>query len=370
MSLKIYSLRWKIIALFGISLVLSLASVSGLVQLARQYGIRHRSGAAYLILKRLQTGFGVLPLGAIAGLLLFILFFFLLSRGGILYLERISRTLQQISLGRLDAEIPPRPPDELGELADNINRMTARLKASLAEERQAERGKRELVASVSHDLRTPLTSILGYLELMDRDAAAAPEELRRYAGIALSKSRQLQKLIDRLFEYTKVSGGELAPRLARIDLKALLLQLAEEHAPALAAARMAYRLAAPEDGYFVQADGDLLVRVFENLLSNAVRYGRRGRLVELILSRDGADTVAEVVNFGDPIPAASLPRLFDRFFRPDGSRADRAGGAGLGLAIAKSIVDLHGGDISVRSDAARTAFRVRLKSDAEPGAPV
>jgi signal transduction histidine kinase len=131
---------------------------------------------------------------------------------------------------------------------------------------------------------------------------------------------------------------------------------------------MTCELIAPGEGYFVRADGDLLVRVFENLLANAIRYGRSGRLVKLILSREGGDTVAEVVNFGPPIPPEALPRLFDRFFRLDGSRADRAGGAGLGLAIAKSIVDLHGGEISALSDPARTSFRVRLRSDAPAAA--
>jgi len=365
MSVKIFSLRWKIIALFGVSLILSLASVAGLVQLIHQIGIQNRSGSLYLFLKRLQAGIGILPLSAVAGLAFFILFVFFLSRGSLRYLEKISHSLQQISLGRLDIEIPPRSPDELGELAGNINRMTARLKASLEEERNAERSKNDLIAGVSHDLRTPLTSVLGYLELLGKDSTAGPAERQRYADVAFQKAKQLQKLIDHLFEYTKVSGGALQIRPARIDVKALLGQLAEEFVPVLQAEGMEYQLIAPEERYVLMADGDLIVRVFENLLSNAVRYGRRGRIVKLILSRDADWTIAEVVNFGDPIPAEALPHLFDRFYRVDASRTEKTGGAGLGLAIAKSIVDLHGGEISARSDDTRTVFQVKLKNGKE-----
>jgi signal transduction histidine kinase len=362
MSVKIFSLRWKIIALFGASIFLSLACVTGLVQLIRWIGIQNRYGSLYPFLKRVQAGIGILPLSAVAGLAFFVFFFFLLSRRSILYLEKIFRSLREISIGRLDVAIPPRSPDELGILADNINRMTARLKASLEEERNAERVKNEFVASVSHDLRTPLTSILGYLELIGKDQAASPADIHRYADVAFQKSRQLQKLIDQLFEYIKVSGGEIGIHPAPIDLKELLGQLAEEFVPALQAEGMEYLLIAPGDRYVVPADGELIVRVFENLLANAVRYGRRGRVVKLILSREEDWTMAEVVNFGDPIPPESLARLFDRFYRVDGSRAEKTGGAGLGLAIAKSIVDLHGGEITALSDDTRTVFQVRLKN--------
>ncbi len=364
MNVKIFSLRWKIIALFGVSISLALVCVAGIVQLIHQIGIQNGYGSLYIFLKRLQRGIGILPFSAVAGFAFFILFFFLLSRSSILYLEKISHSVQQISIGKLGVEIPPRSPDELGVLAVNINQMTARLKASLEEERNAEHGKSELIASVSHDLRTPLTSILGYLELIGKDTAS-PDDLRRYADVALQKSRQLQKLIDHLFVYTKVSGGELNIHSTRIDLKELLGQLAEEFVPTLQTEGMEYRLIAPEDRYIIPADGDLIVRVFENLLSNAVRYGRRGRIVKLILYRDADWTITEVVNFGDPIPPEALPRIFDRFYRADGSRAEKSGGAGLGLAIAKSIVDLHGGEISAQSDDMRTVFQVKLKNEVD-----
>jgi signal transduction histidine kinase len=363
MNARIFSLRWKIIALFGVSILLSLISVGALIQIVHQLGMQNRTGVFYRLLKILQTGIGVVPLGAAAGMAFFVLFVFLLSRSSILYLEKISRALQQISLGRLDVEIPPRSADELGELATNINRMAARLRASLEEERNTERSKGDLITGISHDLRTPLTSILGYLELIGREPAPDEAEIRRYAQTALLKSRQLKKLIDALFEYTKVSHGEIKFRPSCIDLKELFAQLAEEFVPTLHAEDMEFRLDAPDSHYAISADGELLVRVFENLLSNAVRHGRRGRIILLELSRDAVWTTAKIINFGDPIPPQELPHVFDRFYRGTGSGEGKDEGTGLGLAIAKTIVILHGGEISARSDASRTEFQVKLKSE-------
>ncbi|MBN1939904.1 MAG: HAMP domain-containing histidine kinase [Candidatus Aminicenantes bacterium] len=363
MRLKIFSLRWKIIALFGASILLSLFCVTTLIQLVHQVGVNNRTSSFYLLLKNLQTRVGVLPLGAIAGFAFFILFFFFLSRSSLLYMEKISRTLQQISLGKLDVVLPPRSQDELGELAENINRMASRLKAALEEERNAERTKNELITSLSHDLRTPLTSILGYLELIGQGRETDSAALRRYADIALQKSRQLKTLIDDLFEYTSVRQGQLKFQPTRIDLRELLAQLREEFAPTFQTEERTCLLSAAETQYPVRADGDLIVRVFENILSNAVRYGRRGGVVDIDLSRDGAWSVVRLANTGNPIPAGDLPRVFDRFYRSEASRSEESGGSGLGLAIAKSIVDLHGGRIAVKSAADRTVFEVRLKSD-------
>ena len=212
-------------------------------------------------------------------------FVFLLSRRSIVYLEQVSRTLQQVSLGRLDLEVPPRPADELGELGANVNRMTRRLKDALDEERRAAQARHDLITSVSHDLRTPLTSILGYLELLVKPGGTAAAEAPHYADVALQKTRQLAGRVDSLFEFAKVSDGGFAIRAAPINLRELLAQLVEELVPALQANELECRLTAADGRWLVLADGDLLVRVFENLLSNAMRHGQAGRHVDVELSR-------------------------------------------------------------------------------------
>ena len=242
--------------------------------------------------------------------------------------------------------------------------MIDRLRRALEEERQAAQAKNDLIAGVSHDLRTPLTSILGYLELLADTSSGLSDTARQHAEIALQKSRQLSSRVDDLFEFTKVSDPSFTIRPAPIDLAALVTQLAEEYLPILEANGMACRIDAARDGYPIVADGDLLVRVFENLLSNAVRHGREGRFVDIRLSERERRVVAAVVNYGNPIPADALPRVFDRFFRVDASRSGQTGGAGLGLATAKRIVELHGGSIRVSSDSTETVFELAL-----PAAP-
>jgi signal transduction histidine kinase len=359
---RIFSIRWKIIFLFGISILLSTISVMALVQLVYALGRSNRESLLFLALKVLQRNIGVIPLSLLAGFAFFVLFFFLLSRGSILYLEEISRALHEISLGNFSIKIRTRSKDELGELGENIMQMAARLKQWMAEEKEAERSKNELITGVSHDLRTPLTSILGYLELIEKDGNHDIATLRRNAGIAYQKSQQLKQLIDDLFEYTTVSYGALHLNLARIDLAALFGQLAEEFIPVLQDAGMEYRLVLPEEECFVMADGDLLVRVFQNLVSNAVRYGRSGKYVDLTICRAEEWLVASVMNYGNPILPNELSHIFERFYRVKSSGSDQTGSAGLGLAIAKNIVELHHGIIAAYSGPDGTVFEVKLRS--------
>ena len=346
--------------LFISSILLSVGMVLLLILLTYNLAIIDRYGFLYTLLDKMRWSIGVTPLAICTTIILVIPMFFILSRGTIRYLEEISASLQEISLGRFEEKIPVKSADELGTLAANINSMTARLHEAIEDERNAERSKNELITSVSHDLRTPLTSVLGYLELIVNDRYRDEVELRYYVDVAYEKALRLQKLIEDLFEYTKVSYGGLKIEATMIDLRELLEQLAEEFVPALQAADMQYRLIFPEDKYLLSADGDLLVRVFENLVANAIRYGQAGKYVDIELNRDDGAIVARVANYGEPISKYDLPHIFDRFYRVEKSRSEITGGSGLGLAIAKNIVDLHGGTISAYIYQKKTVFEVKF----------
>jgi signal transduction histidine kinase len=367
MSVRIFGLRLKILAVFGASLVLSWVTITVVAQVAYGVGRAHRDGLIYAGLRWLRSVVGVAETLTLVGLGVFIGFVFLLSRRSLSYLEDVSKTLQRVSLGQLDIQVPERVHDELGEVGANVNRMVGRLRDALEDERRAAREKNDLIASVSHDLRTPLTSILGYLELLTAASSAIPDSSRQYAEVALQKSRQLSSLVDDLFEFTKVSDPAFTIRPERIDLAALVAQLAEESLPMLQTHAMTCRIHASDAALPVVADGSLLVRAFENLLSNAVRHGSAGRFVDIRLSRSDGQLLAAIVNYGSPIPPEALPRVFDRFFRADASRSRDTGGAGLGLATAKRIVELHGGTIRVASDSTETVFEIALP--AVPGSP-
>jgi len=354
------SIRWKMIYYFVLSLALAALITLAIIYLFYNLAVANRSGFLWMLLYIIREQFGVVVPAVMTGFVLFIVIFLLISRNSLSYLEEISRALQEISLGNMDQPITERGSDELGVLAKNINQMSARLKESLEEERAAERAKNDLITSVSHDLRTPLTSILGYLELIESDRYRDEVELRQWISIAYEKTVRLKSLIDDLFEYTRVSHRGFRLKQEDIDLKELLEQLTEEFVPQLQEAGVKCSLTAREAEYQAMLDPQLIVRVFENLIDNAIRYGQEGKRVEIELSREGRNLVVLISNWGSTIPSADLPNIFDRFYRVERSRSAQTGGTGLGLAIAKNIVELHEGEISAFSHQDCTTFRVKL----------
>ena len=311
------------------------------------------------VLRFAARNIGVVPIALPTGVFLFLIYFFVLSQRSIKYVEEISGNLTKIANGQLDLQIPIRAQDELGELAENINYMTSRLKNSIQEERNAEKTKSDLVTSVSHDLRTPLTSVLGYLELIVNDRYRDEVALRYYADIAYTKSLRLKNLIDELFEYTRVSYGGISLNVKSVNIVELIEQLVEDFSPLIQEANMECRISREKREIIVDVDGYMLVRVFENLIMNAIRYGSEGRFIDIEFAEEEKVSV-RIINYGEPIPTKDLPYLFERFYRVEKSRSDEMGGTGLGLAIAKNIVELHNGEIIVQSNRERTVFEVKL----------
>ncbi|MFZ4197839.1 MULTISPECIES: sensor histidine kinase [Paenibacillus] len=274
------------------------------------------------------------------------------------YLEEIRNGLREIAKGNFDTDIPVQSGSQLGEVAESINQMSRQLHQSILEERNAEKTKNDLITGVSHDLRTPLTSILGFLEVIEEDRYQDEVELRYYVNIAYEKAQNLKKLIDDLFEYTRINNG-LPLDIQKIDMAQFIRQLIEEFVPALEKSGMECKLAA-EEGLIIQADGAQLVRAYENLITNAIRYGDSGKKIDIAVRSDGNQVSISFTNYGDPIPERDLPFIFDRFYRVETSRSKQTGGTGLGLAITKSIVEIQGGEIRVRSDQQRTTFETRF----------
>lgn len=366
MKIKFFSgLRWKMIKYFLLSIFYAAAIVGGAVLLAVMLYPLDLPVLGDLLrfvvdLLSVYEPMGFFVVIFLATAILFLLFFFLMTREIISGFEQIGNSLEAIAAGNLEHRVPPLGRDELGQLAENVNRMAERLHQSITRERLARQAKDELVTSVSHDLHYPLTSILGYLDLIESDRYRDEVELRHYTQIVYSKALRLQKMIEDLFEYTRLSSGGIQLNLHLLDLGELLEQLVVEMQPLLEQAGVDCRTFPPAGRVLVRGDGDQLVRVFENLLANAARYGREGKYMDLAWREEGDRAVVEVINYGPPIPAGELPHIFERFYRVEKSRAEFSGGTGLGLAIAKNIVELHGGRIAAFSDPRRTLFEVRL----------
>lgn len=314
---------------------------------------------AKIAYKNTGTGAGMLVTIAVY-IFVFVISFQLLTKKKMKYIEEIADGLQVISTGNLDFRVERKGSDELASLADNINSMAEELKSRIEEERRAERTKNELITNISHDLRTPLTSIMGYLKLISDKKYEDQRQLEDFINIAYGKSEKLKTLIDDLFEYTKLSNEGIKLNVAEVNINELLEQLIEEWVPVSEENQLEFVKDMPQEKIIVSVDADLMVRVFENLLMNAIRYSYKPGKILIKVSRQENKAIVCVENMGDPIPQEELPNLFNRFYRLEKSRTAGMGGSGLGLAIAKSIVDLHHGDIWAECEGNNIRFIVAL----------
>lgn len=305
----------------------------------------------------------VVLLYLILGILLFSVTFMILQEPYIRYISRISEAVQNISEGDLNTVIDVIGDDEFSSMAANLNHMAADIKKLMEKERESERTKNELITNVAHDLRTPLTSIIGYLELLAGNQQVPADMQHKYIEIAYGKSRRLQKLIEDLFGFTKLNCGKIAMHVGQIDIVKLLGQLVEEAYPNFVEKGLSYDLQSNVPAKIINADGNLLARLFDNLIGNAIKYGADGKRVLVKIHAEGETVTVSVTNYGYVIPADKLPLIFNKFYRVEQSRSSSTGGTGLGLAIAKEIVDMHGGTISVASDLNGTVFTVKLQVD-------
>ena len=309
----------------------------------------------------LEQHTAVVILYVLFGILIFSVTFMLLEEPGIRYMGRISDAVESISQGNLGTEVDVTGDDEFSAMAANLNKMASDIRTLMDKEREAERTKNELITNVAHDLRTPLTSIIGYLELLAGNTKVPAEMEHKYIEIAYSKARRLEKLIEDLFGFTKLNYGKIAMHVGQLDIVKLLSQLLEEAYPNFVEKNLSYDLQSNVPAKTISADGNLLARLFDNLIGNAIKYGADGKRVLVKIHAEDDTVTVSGTNYGYVIPADELPLLFNKFYRVEQSRSTTTGGTGLGLAIAKEIVDMHGGTISVSSDLNGTVFTVKLQ---------
>ncbi len=298
------------------------------------------------------------------GIMVFSITFLLLQERSVAYIGKISDAVRDISEGDLNTTIDVIGDDEFSGMAANLNKMVEEIRRLMDKEREAERTKNELITNVAHDLRTPLTSIIGYLEILSSKSSPLPPEMqKKYIDIAYSKSKRLEKLIEDLFGFTKLNYGKISMQVAEVDIIKLLGQLLEESYPNFSNKGLSYELQSNVSAKIISADGNLLARLFDNLINNAIKYGAEGKRVLVKVHASKEMVQVSVTNYGYVIPPEELPLIFDKFYRVEQSRSTHTGGTGLGLAIVKNIVDMHGGDITVKSDLNGTVFTVTLKVD-------
>lgn len=224
--------------------------------------------------------------------------------------------------------------------------------------REAEQRKNDLIMYLAHDLKTPLSSVIGYLTLLHDEGEIAPALREKYLSIALDKANRLEDLINEFFEITRFNLSAIELQYGAADLSRLLEQLTFEFQPMLREKNLTCALSTPET-FPIRCDANKLQRVFDNLLRNAVLYCYPGTEITVTAERVGNFAVVRFRNRGDTIPPEKLSRIFEQFYRLDAARSS-TGGAGLGLAIARQITQLHGGSLTGESRDDTVTFTVTL----------
>lgn len=311
-------------------------------------------GRVYRILKEIQN-LSVIWIPLLAVILLIINMFRVL-REPLSYLESVVEEAKK--LAEPTGERIQLPGDlESVEYHMNVIREEALENRRKAEE--AEQRKNDLIVYLAHDLKTPLTSVIGYLSLLQEEKDLPAAQREKFTNVALDKAYRLEDLINEFFDITRFNLTNIVLEKSQLDLSRMAEQTVFEYQPALGEKHLTIEQDC-EEGIMILADSDKLERVLDNLLRNAVSYSTPDTAIRVTLHRKESDAVFTVSNHGRTIPQEKLDRIFEQFFRLDSARSSGTGGAGLGLAIARDIVELHGGTITAESMQETITFTVTL----------
>jgi len=295
--------------------------------------------------------------------ILFIFVFFRLANNRINYIHEISETVGRISKGDLESQIRISGQDELTWLASNINMMGQSIRERNAIEEKMEKSKKELITNMAHDLSTPLTSIIGYLNLIKDRKYPDESKLVEYVEICFNKSQQLKQLISKLFEYSKLTSETIRLEKTNLDVNRLIDQIKVEYSHLIEDNHLQIELNLNSEKPFIYADPILVVRVFENLIHNAVKYAKKPGVLRIKSIIENDDVLVTFSNNIDKkqFKKDDMKRIFERMYIKDQSRSEGSG-SGLGLAISREIVELNGGKIWSQLEDDQIVFIIRFKN--------
>lgn len=291
--------------------------------------------------------------GAGTAVLVIFLLGWILSKGIINPLKNLVAATEKISQGDFDARVDVRNKDELGRLGAAFNRMVEELKNAREREKALEISRRELVANVSHDLRTPLSSIRGYVEGLMDGVAAEPEKTRRYLGVIHDKALSLERLINDLFELSRLEAGQLKMEFVKVNAGEMIKDLCATFSRDAALVGLSFNCRLPSTLPNVNVDPGRIEQVLTNLLQNSFRHTVPGGEVAVKAEVKDSEVLISVQDTGEGIDPEDLPHVFERLYTGEKSRSRVKSGTGMGLAIAREIVQVHGGRIWAESDQGR-----------------
>ncbi|GAB6415421.1 HAMP domain-containing sensor histidine kinase [Bacillus luti] len=276
---------------------------------------------------------------------------YLVSRSVIKPIFVLKDATEKIKEGNLDFQIPVTSHDEIGQLNQGFEEMRKKLKESIEMQTQYEENRKELISNISHDLKTPITSIIGYVEGIKDGVANTPEKMDKYLTTIHTKARHMDTLIDELFLFSKLDLNRVPFQFETVELNMFMQELIEEMQMDLSKEGIEIHLQLHASPLYVTADCEKINRVISNLIHNSVKYmDKEEKKIIVTVSSDNDKVIVKVMDNGSGIESDTLPYIFERFYRAEQSRNSSTGGSGLGLAIAKQIIEEHGGNIWAESE--------------------
>ncbi|MBC8061389.1 MAG: HAMP domain-containing histidine kinase [Clostridiaceae bacterium] len=291
----------------------------------------------------------------------FIIIFLLGINKRVKYLKYITNSVSVVKEEVHLEELSLKGKDEITELAKSINIMSSRLKENYEKEKKIEEAKNELIVAVSHDLKTPLTSIIGYLELLNDDKFAYEDVQRGYLNVAYGKSVSLNNLINELFEYTKLANNYIALEKTPFNIAILVNQVVGEHIPFFTEKNIKVELESKSQEIYSKIDIQRMVRVIENIVKNAEKYSFHNTIFKVTMTEIDNNIKISFENIGESIIKEELEKIFDKMYRLDKSRTSENEGSGLGLTISRKIVELHNGRLWAECNGNTIQFNILLQ---------
>ncbi|NFD78283.1 HAMP domain-containing histidine kinase [Clostridium botulinum] len=287
--------------------------------------------------------------GSIGSLLMIIILIIILSfitRPKLKYIKEICNALNKMARGDLKYRIKEKGKDELQLIAFNVNNMAKELERKIENERNIEKAKQDLITNVAHDLRTPLTNIIGYIEIVREGSYKNENELLKYINIISSKAEGLRKLTNDLFMYTKLSSGSVNLSINEFSINELIKQLIDEYIDLFESNDLKIKEDLISESVLINGDADKIARIFDNLFTNAIKYSIKPSDINLRLTKKGENVIVSISNHCDNLEEEDINNLFERFYMADKSRSDNKNSSGLGLAISRTIAELHHGKLT------------------------
>jgi len=360
-KLKNKSIKLNILWNFFISIVIAFAITFSMFLLVFS-SIHIVSEELYIKFLNIYNGdFSAMMTTNIVGLFIFVIIAFLVfyhKMSSITnYINIITNNIHKLSQGNFSEELPIVNNNELGNLARDINIMSNKIEAYIQSEKKWNDERYNIITNMSHDLKTPIMSIDGYIQLIKYEKYANVKEFQDYCDIISRKSKELNLAINQQFELSRINASDFKINRVAIDLREFTEQVLVSYIPQFEKNNMSYRISIKQNTK-INVDPALMLRVFENIITNTVKYASSGKYLEINSEDDNDFVNIEFINYGPIIEKEDLENVFNKYYREKKNSENE--GNGLGLAIAKSIVELHSGSIVVTSSQEGTTFVVKL----------